>query len=163
MLEIAQESVEHVSFNEKDAGNDVRGISHAYGLIVPDDVADVEGDLLFGFELDDLGDFFGFDGGQGDESCLAVSAGYADDYGGAFKIVGGKEFGDGLANDLIVAGGGQRGQRLGIIDNGEIGDLQALGGLFELHGPEAILPDVDTPSGFAFTGHIAGPRRGKAR
>ena len=61
LLEIAQQTIHHIVLDKKDAGDNVGRISHPDGLVIPDYVVNVKGDLLLGFEGYNLGDLLGLD------------------------------------------------------------------------------------------------------
>ena len=83
VLEVLQVAVDHVALHGEQAdlglhGEAVGDVAGADLLVVPDDLVEVERDLLLGLEVDDVGDLLLFDGRQLDEAGQAALAGHAD-------------------------------------------------------------------------------------
>ena len=120
VLEVLQVAVDHVALHGEQA--DLRLHGEAVGddagadlLVVPDDLVEVEGDLLLGLEADDVGDLLFFDRRQLDEAGQAALAGDADGHDVAAEVVARQELLEGLAGQLIGVGVGLA-EDLGMLD-----------------------------------------------
>ncbi len=77
--EVGEDLCDELFFHREDADFDIGGFGGLEGVVVPVDLVQREGDLLDGFKLDDLGNFFGFDRGELDEAGEGGGAGDADE------------------------------------------------------------------------------------
>ena len=124
--------------------------SAAHPLIVPDDVVEVEGDLLPGFVADDVGDFLGFDRRQLDESRQARLARHGNGHPVAQHRVPREELLQGVADQFGGVGTGLA-EDLGIFDVVEgVGDdpLAVFVGATS-QGLQRTLADINAPNSAA--------------
>src|SRR5205085_1036578 len=111
-------------------------------LEVPDDLVEVEGDLLLGLEADDLADLSLLDGGQLDEAGQAALPGDADGDHVAPQAVARQKLLQSLARQLVGVGVGLA-EDLGVLDVIEGGGLEFAVDLLKADGLEGALPQVD--------------------
>ena len=149
VLEVLQVAIDHVALHgeQADLGLHREAVGDDAGvelLVVPDDLVEVEGDLLFGLEANDVADLLLFDGRQLDEAGQTALSGDGDGDDVAADLVARQELLQRLAGELI-------GVRVGLAEDlGMLDEIEGGGGdhaliLGEADGLEAALAQVDAP------------------
>ncbi len=164
VLEVLQVAVDHVALHgeQADFGLDeaVGQLADADLLVVPDDLVEVERDLLLGLEADDVGDLLFLDRRQLDEAGQAALAGHADGDLVAAEVVARQELFQRLAGQLVGVGVGLA-EDLGMLDVVEGGGGDFAVDQFQADGLEGALAEIDAPD--AGRGRLAEVEEGAAR
>ncbi len=113
-------------------------------LVVPDDLIEVERNLLLGLEPDDVGDLLFLDGRQLDETGQTALTGHADGHDVAAEGVARQELVERLAGQLVGVGVGLA-EDFGMLDVIEGGGDELSVDHFKADGLEAALPEIDAP------------------
>src|SRR5579884_1185001 len=150
IFEVLQIAANHVALHgeQTDLRLHSEAVGHSAGadlLIIPDDLIEIEGDLLLGLEANDVGDFLFLNGRQLDEASQTALSGNADRHNIAAQVIARQEFVERFPGELI-------GVRVGLAEDFRMFHVIESGGdelsvnFLEADRLEAALAQVNAPN-----------------